>query len=564
NAALVQQADPLRDRYALAWQASGDGIWDWDLAGNRLWLSDSWRAIAGAGPGDESPGEWLDRVHPGDRDGLDVAIHAHLEGGSPRFESEHRLRHQDGSWRRVLVRGQATRNADGKAVRFSGSMMDVTDPKAGGGRTLHDPLTQLPNRAHFLELVERSLAHGRRREGYRSAVLTVDLDRFKAVNADLGPAAGDELLVKLGERLSTCLREGDVLARPGGDEFIILLDDVKQAGETELVAERIQQAIAQPFEIDGKQVSTTASIGIAVSGPAYSRAEDLLQDADAALYRAKAQGGARAAAFDSALRERAPQLVELEADLRRALERDEFRVHYLPIVDVATGRIQGLEALIRWVHPKLGLVSPEQFVPLAEETGLIVPIGQWLIARAGKEFRSCRAGGKSGPMTLNVNLTLRQLQHPGLLEQIDGVLSEYGLDPQDLAVELTETTLQHGDGAAAHLGELRDRGVRLYMDDFGTGSSSLSSLFRFPLDSLKIDRSLFSGGSPRGQAPELVRTIVAAARETGTHVVAEGVETADQFGFLREVGCGAAQGFYFSPPVDGTKARTLLARAGGW
>jgi diguanylate cyclase (GGDEF)-like protein/PAS domain S-box-containing protein len=564
NAALVQEADPLRDRYALAWRASGDGIWDWDLAADRLWLSDSWWAIVGAASDGEAPAQWLDRVHPADRDALDAAIHAHLEGEPPRFESEHRLRHQDGSWRRVLARGQATRDATGKAVRLSGSMMDVTDPKAGAGRALHDPLTQLPNRAHFLDLVGRSLAHGRRREGYRSAVMLVDLDRFKSVNDGLGHAAGDELLVKLGERLQTCLREGDVLARPGGDEFTILLDDVKQAGETELVAERIQQAIAQPFEVSGHQVSATASIGIALSGPAYAKAEELLQDADAALYRAKAQGGGRSAAFDAGLRERAPQMVELEADLRRALERDEFRVHYLPIIDVATGRIQGLEALIRWAHPKLGLVAPDQFMPLAEETGLIVPIGQWLIARAGKEFRNCRGGGKSGPLTLNVNLSARQLQHPGLLDQIDGVLAEHGVDPQDLAVELTETTLQLGDGAGARLAELRDRGVRLYMDDFGTGSSSLSSLFRFQLDSLKIDRSLFTGGSPRGQAPELVRTIVAAARETGTHVVAEGVETADQFGFLREVGCAAAQGFYFSPPVDGAKARALMARVGGW
>src|SRR5207253_1475060 len=264
----------------------------------------------------------------------------------------------------------------------------------------------------FLELVERSLAHGRRRDGYRSAVLFVDLDRFKSVNENLGAAAGDELLVKIGERLKTCLREGDVLARPGGDEFTILLDDVKQAGETELVAERIQQAIAQPFDIGGKQVSASASIGIAVSSPAYARAEELLQDADAALYRAKAQGGARSAAFDAAMRERAPQLVELEGDLRRALERDEFRVHYLPIVDVATGRIQGLEALIRWAHPKLGLVSPDHFMPLAEETGLIVPIGRWLLAQAGREFQGCRQGGAAGELTLNVNLSTRQLQHP--------------------------------------------------------------------------------------------------------------------------------------------------------
>ena len=564
NAAVVQEVDPLRDRYAVAWQASGDGIWDWELGGDRLWLSDSWRAIVGAAGKDETPAEWLDRVHPADREAVDAAIRAHLEGESPRFESEHRLRREDGSWRWVLARGQATRDATGKALRFSGSMMDVTDPKAGASRVSQDALTQLPNRTHFLELVERSLAHGRRRDGYRSAVLFVDLDRFKSVNENLGAAAGDELLVKIGERLKTCLREGDVLARPGGDEFSILLDDVKEAGETELVADRIHQAIGQPFEVAGHEVLATASIGIALSAPAYTRAEDLLLDADTAMYRAKAQGGARSAAFDASLRERAPQLIELEADLRGALAREEFRVHYLPIVDVATGRIQGLEALIRWAHPKLGLVSPDHFMPLAEETGLIVPIGRWLLAQAGREFQGCRQGGAAGELTLNVNLSTRQLQHPDLLAQIDGLLAEHGLEPQDLVVELTEKTLQHGDGATARIGELRDRGVRLYMDDFGTASCSLSSLFRFQLDSLKIDRSLFTGGSPRGQAPELVRTIVAAARETGTHVVAEGVETADQLGFLREVGCAAAQGFYFSPPVDGAMARSLLARAGGW
>ena len=355
-----------------------------------------------------------------------------------------------------------------------------------------------------------------------------------------------------------------MLARPGGDEFSILLDDVKEAGETDLVADRIHQAIGQPFDVAGHEVLATASIGIALSAPAYTRAEDLLLDADTAMYRAKAQGGARSAAFDASLRERAPQLIELEADLRGALAREEFRVHYLPIVDVATGRIQGLEALIRWAHPKLGLVSPDHFMPLAEETGLIVPIGRWLLAQAGREFQGCRQGGAAGELTLNVNLSTRQLQHPDLLAQIDRLLAEHGLEPQDLVVELTEQTLQHGDGATARIGELRDRGVRLYMDDFGTASCSLSSLFRFQLDSLKIDRSLFTGGSPRGQAPELVRTIVAAARETGTHVVAEGVETADQLGFLREVGCAAAQGFYFSPPVDGAMARSLLARAGGW
>ena len=562
NAALVQERDPLRDRYALAWQGAGDGIWDWDLDNDRIWLSESWRAIVGATGEGEAPSEWFDRVHAADREAVQGAIRAHLDGQSPRFESEHRVRHEDGSWRWVLARGQATRDAEGKAVRFSGSMMDVTEPKATAG-LLHDALTRLPNRAHFLDLVKRSFARAQRRDGDRLAVLFLDVDRFHSLNNRFGRAVGDELLVQMGERLQTCLHEGDMLARHGADKFSILLDDVKDAADAEMVANRIHEVTAQPFELSGQQLSATVSIGIALSAPAYARVEDLLLDADSAMVRAKAQGRARAVVFDAAMRERAPHLLELEADLRQALARDEFRVHYLPIVDVATGRIEGLEALIRWAHPKLGLVSPEHFMPFAEETGLIVPIGRWLLGQAGREFHGSLRGAAAERLTLNVNLSSRQLEHTDLLEHLEGVLNEHSLDPHDLALELTEGILQHNEHAAP-MAQLRDRGVRLYIDDFGSGSCSLSSLLRFQFDSLKIDASLFTGGSPRGQAPELVRTIVSLARDLGKHVVAEGVETAEQLGFLRELGCAAAQGYYFSSPVDSEGARSLLERSASW
>jgi EAL domain-containing protein (putative c-di-GMP-specific phosphodiesterase class I) len=304
------------------------------------------------------------------------------------------------------------------------------------------------------------------------------------------------------------------------------------------------------------------SIGIALSASAHARVEDLLLDADAAMYRAKAQGRARSVVFDPSLRERAPHLFELEGELRHALVREEFRVHYLPIVDVASGRIQGLEALIRWAHPTRGLIAPEHFVPFAEETGLMVPIGSWLLGQAGREFQSWR-GAAPERLTLSVNLSSRQLEHSDLLENIEGVLAEHSLEAQDLVLELTENTLQNGEHAA-RMAQLRERGLRLSMDDFGTGSCSLNSLLRSQFDCLKIDRSLFTGGAPRGQQPELVRTILSLARDLGTQVVAEGVETAEQFGFLREVGCAAAQGFYFSPPVDSAGARSLLERAGSW
>ena len=561
KAAVVQERNDLQDRYALAWQGAGDGIWDWDLGCDRLWLSRSWRALVGDKGAGETPAQWLERIHPADREAVEAAIRAHVEGRSPRFESEHRLRHDDGSWRWVLARGQATRDAGGKAVRFSGSTMDVTEPRATAG-LLYDALTRLPNRAHFLDLVKRSLARARRSEGDRLAVLFLDLDRFQAVNEGLGRAAGDELLVQMGQRLQTCLREGDTLARHGTDEFTILLDGLKDGSDAEAVARRIHEVAASPFELEAGNVSCTVSIGIALSAPAYSRGEDLLRDADTAMYRAKAQGQARSAIFDVALRDRSPHLLELETDLRHALEREEFRVHYLPIVDVVTGRIQGVEALIRWAHPTRGLVSPEHFVPFAEETGLMVPIGRWLLERASREFLSWR-GVAAERLSLNVNLSSRQLLHGELLENIDDLLGEHRLEAQDLVLELTENTLQNGEHAE-RMAQLRGRGVRLSMDDFGTGSCSLNSLLRSQFDCLKIDRSLFTGGSPQGQAPELVRTILSLARDLGTQVVAEGVETAEQFGFLREIGCAAAQGFYFSPPVDGAGARSLLERSASW
>jgi diguanylate cyclase (GGDEF)-like protein/PAS domain S-box-containing protein len=563
-AVLVRELFAPHDRYAAAAQAAGDTVWDWDLTTDRLWLSSGWASLAGVGAEGEAPGQWLDRVHPSDREPLQAAIRAHLDGGAQRFEHEHRLRHQGGGFRWVLARGRAVRDGSGKAVRFCGTMMDVSARRAAADRVLHDalhdPLTRLPNRNLFLDLVKRSFARARRREGYTFAVLFLDLDHFKSVNDGLGHAAGDELLLQMARRLQLCLREGDTLARQGGDEFTILLDDVKDGADAQLVASRIQEATSQPFEISGHEVFATASIGIALSAPSYVRPEDLMLDADTAMYRAKAQGRARSVVFDPTTREKSPQLLHLEADLRRALLRSEFRVQYLPIFDVASGSVLGLEALLRWAHPKRGMLYPEQFVPFAEETGLIVPIGRWLMAQAGRDFQGCRRLPGHEGMRLHVNMSSKQLLQSDLLQHLDAVFLENELTASDLAVELTERTLQEGEPTISRVAELRERGVRLYVDDFGSGFSSLSSLHRFQLDSLKIDQSLFVGGSPRGQAPDLVRTIVALAREMGKPVVAEGVETAEQVAFLRELGCPAAQGFFFSPPLDGDATRALLAR----
>jgi diguanylate cyclase (GGDEF)-like protein/PAS domain S-box-containing protein len=568
-AAFVREPFASADRYAVATLATGDGVFDWDLESDRLWVSDAWLSLVGAEAPAGCPADWLDRVHPADRDAVTAALRAHLDGQTPRFESEHRLRDKAGGWTWVLARGRASRDRAGKPIRLAGTATDVNERRAAAERALndalHDPLTRLPNRALFLDLVKRTFARTRRREDQSFAVAFLDLDRFKAVNDGLGHAAGDELLVQFAARLQTCLREGDTLARQGGDEFTILLDDLKGPSDAQIVAERIRGATAQPFLVGGSEVSSTASIGIAIWSPTYARPEDLLHDADTAMYRAKAQGRARAVVFDAAMRERAPQLLDLETELRRALLRQEFRVHYLPVVAVPTGRIQGLEALIRWAHPQRGLVAPEQFVPFAEETGLIVPIGSWLLRQAGRDFQGCRrAAGAAGRLTLHVNVSPKQLHGGALLEQLDGLFHESQLEPRDLAVEVTEDTLEQSEDTTARLAQIRDRGVQLCMDDFGSGHASLSALHRLQLDTLKIDRSLFTGGSPRGRSPELIQTIVSLSRALGKPVVAEGVETAEQLGFLRELGCAAAQGFYFSPPVDSSAARSLLERAPTW
>jgi diguanylate cyclase (GGDEF)-like protein/PAS domain S-box-containing protein len=569
-AVMIREPVAAGNRFSVAALATGDGVFEWDLEKDRLWLSDAWLALVGAEAAAGSPADWLDRVHPAERDALQSALRAHLEGQTPRFESEHRLRDQTGGWKWVLARGRASRNDDGKAVRLAGTMMDVTERRAAAERALndalHDPLTRLPNRALFLDLVKRTFARTRRREDQSFAVVFLDLDRFKGVNDSLGHAAGDELLVQLARRLQTCLREGDTLARHGGDEFTILLDDVKGAAEALSVAERIHDATAHPFQVGGRDVVSTASIGIAIWAPSYARAEDLLHDADTAMYRAKAQGRARTVVFDAAMRERAPQLLELEADLRRALVQDEFRVYYLPVVDVASGRIQGLEALIRWAHPKRGLVQPGQFVPFAEETGLIVPIGSWLLRQARRDFLGWRRAAAlgSGRLVLHVNVSPKQIHDGALLEELDGMFHDGELDPQDLALDVKESVIEENGDTAARLTQIQHRGVRLCMDDFGSGHASLAALHRLQLDALKIDRSLFTGGSPRGTSPELVRSIVSLARAIGKPVVAEGVETAEQLGFLRELGCSGAQGFYFSPPVDSSATGSLLQRAPTW
>ena len=446
-----------------------------------------------------------------------------------------------------------------------------------------DPLTRLPNRTFFLDQLARCVTRAKRHPDHMFAVLFVDIDAFKIVNDSFGHFAGDQIIMQIAERLVTSVRRDDLvscsadvtgpvrqsgedtLARMGGDEFTILLDDIRDASDGIRVAERIQQKLVSPFLVGGQEVSITASIGIAISGTGYSTAEDILRDADTAMYRAKALGRSRYEICDPAMHASAVGRLKLETDLRRAMDRDEFRVHYQPIVSLRGGRIIGFEALLRWQRAGFGLVMPGEFVPVAEETGQILVIGLWVLREACRQMRAWNQQFPSDPaFTVAVNISAKQFAQPDLVTEVERILREACLDPHCLKLELTESvTMREVERAARIFGELKSLGVCLSMDDFGTGYSSLSQLRRFPLDILKIDRSFVSEMEGSTESYAIVQTILTLGRSLGMEMVAEGVESANQVNLLKSLGCEYAQGYYFSKPVDQEGMVEVLLKSSG-
>jgi diguanylate cyclase (GGDEF)-like protein len=429
----------------------------------------------------------------------------------------------------------------------------------------HDSLTGLPNRALFMDRLSHRLALEKRRQSTSFSVLFLDVDRFKVINDGLGHIRGDELLQMIARRLQSCLRPGDTVARLGGDEFTILLEDVPTTADARKVADRVQDELRAPFVLGGQEVFSGASIGIAHGSAAYAWPEDILRDADTALYRAKAQGRGRWVEFDSTMHERAVELLQLETDLRRALERRELRLHYQPVISLSTGQVAGAEALVRWQHPERGLVPPGHFVPLAEETGLIIAIGEWVLREACRQMKAWQDQLGLPQLEIGVNLSSKQFQLPGLVAQVASVLSETGLSPRSLRLEVTESLLMSREPHIADtMTELRAMGVRIDLDDFGTGYSSLSYLHQFPIDTLKIDRSFIQRMGETEDGLQIVNTILSLARSLDMEVVAEGVETEQQLQTLRQLQCSYAQGYHLSRPVDGEKFQTLLGERKGW
>ena len=559
------------ERYALAARGSNDGLWDWNLSANMMYLSPRWKAMLGYQEGEigDRPEEWFDRIHDADRERVKKEIAAHQEGLTPHFESEHRVLHKDESFRWMLSRGVAIHDVSGNVLRMAGSQTDITEGKVS------DPLTGLPNRLLFIDRVGRLVEHRKRHQNHLFAVLFLDLDGFKMINDSLGHLIGDQLLLGVASRLEKCLRSTDTVARLGetftvarlgGDEFTVLLDDIKDPSDAKRAADRLMKALASPFLLGGKEVFTSVSIGIALSTSAYENPEDILRDADTAMYRAKSLGKARYEVFDADMRAGVMARLQLETDLRRALERGEFQNFYQPIVALDSGEIAGFEALSRWQHPTRGLLGPNEFIPVAEETGLIRELGWWNLREACRQISEWRAGSLANRhLTISVNLSAKQFLQPNLVEDIRKLLNELALPPEALKLEITESTVMTDPtGAVEMLQQIKSLGIRLAIDDFGTGYSSLSYLHRFPLDTLKIDRSFVSGMGDDGEGMEIARTILPMANSLRLDVVAEGVETIQQVALLQKLQCKYGQGYYFSRPLSAEGTAALLAGELAW
>jgi diguanylate cyclase (GGDEF)-like protein/PAS domain S-box-containing protein len=554
------------ERYALAARGANDGLWDWNLLTNVIYFSPRWKSMLGCQEEEivDKPDEWFNRIHEADRERVKEEITAHQKGLTPHFESEHRMRHRDGTYRWMLSRALAIRDQSGKPVRMAGSQTDITE-----GKVL-DPLTNLPNRLLFLDRLGRLMRHTKRHPDLLFAVLFLDLDGFKMINDSLGHLVGDQLLLAVAKRLEDCLRESDTvarltqqaftLARMGGDEFTILLDEIKEPGDANRAAERIMKEMSAPFLTGGKEVYTSASIGIALSNPSYQQPDEIMRDADTAMYQAKARGKSRYEVFDANMRATVMARLELETDLRRALERGELRNFYQPIVVLASGQIIGFEALMRWQHPTRGLIGPEKFISVAEDTGLIRELGWWGLGEACRQLKEWRRQlGPQCDLTISVNLSIKQFMQPNLVEDIGKLLNELDIPARALKLEITESTVMEDPTAAVEmLQSMKDLGIRLAIDDFGIGYSSLSYLHRFPLDTLKIDRTFISGENEGLNGLEIARTVMPLAKNLQLDVVAEGVETVEQVQQLKELDCKYAQGYYFSKPLSADQAGALI------
>jgi diguanylate cyclase (GGDEF)-like protein/PAS domain S-box-containing protein len=571
NAEVLRLLDAARhseQRYALAAAGSNDGMWDWDIPKDLFYCSERWKMMLGLSA--ETPiasfDQWMDYVLQEDRAALRKALEAHLSGDTPLFEHEYRVRHVYGDVRSVLCRGIAVRDDGGRPIRMAGSQTDVTEwrrvQETLAKAARHDPLTGLPNRSFFGELLQREMSRSARASHRQYAVLFIDLDGFKLVNDGLGHLVGDQFLVSIAQRLQSRLRPADALARLGGDEFAVLVSEVVNTDDVTVVAERMQEALAQPFDIQGHEIYASASIGIVIGGDRYKSVSDLLRDADTAMYRAKSAGRGGYEIFDPAMHASAMNRLTLETELRRAVERNEFVVYFHPIVELVSSEICGFEALVRWERPNGDIAMPGEFIGVAEETGLIIPMTSFVLREAARQVAAWQQMFKRPALYVSVNISTKLFARPDLVAEVEQVVAQTGIVPGTLCLELTETVLmKHSETVNRNFEHLRQMRVPLYLDDFGTGYSSLSYLQKYPVDALKLDRS-FVNRLGTDQDCSIATIIATLARELGIGLIAEGVESEAQARHLLALECPHAQGTLFSEPLPAPAVEKLLHRAG--
>lgn len=573
-----------RDRlFQLITENAADMIAVVNMNGEHVYNSPAYEKVLGYNSSELRATPTLDQIHPDDRSRVGLATEkVRAYGRAERLE--YRIRHKDGSWRVLESTASAIQDGEGRTGGLVIVNRDITDRKRAEETLAHnafyDGLTNLANRTLLIDRIERALVLANRHASFKFGILCIDIDGFKVVNDSLGHEVGDALLLQIALRLKSCLRPADTvarsassdepnafvlgdttLARPGGDEFVVVVEELRHPSDAIRIADRIKSRIACPFDLNGHEIVVTGSIGIALSGNASAEAQGVLRDAEIAMYRAKKAGKDRWEVFDQAMHQGAVKRLELESDLRKALDRREFRVHYQPIISLQSGRIAGFEALSRWQRPT-GMVMPADFIPVADETGVIVSMNRNLLREACLQLQTWSGAFRSStPLFLSVNISPREFSQPDLAFQIRHILQDCGMDPHRLALEITETiAMADAQRSTAVLAELRNLGVSIDIDDFGTGYSSLSRLQSFKVDTLKVDRAFVSRIDCDHETSEIVRIIIMLAHSLGLRVVAEGIETLAQLEILKALGCELGQGYFFSKPVDSQSIERLLAK----
>ncbi len=579
---LIRRESKKREElFQIVTENAADMIALVDVKGNRLYNSPAYKRILGYSAAELGETSAFDQIHADDRfKVLEAAREARSTGIGRKLD--YRIRHKDGTWRVLESIAGTIRDTKGDVAKLVIVNRDITDRKRAEQQaehnSFHDGLTGLPNRRLFLDRLQQLFERAQRNHESQYAVLFVDLDGFKGFNDTMGPAVGDQVLVEIGHRIDTVLRDEDTVARPqnqlttrnavlsrmGGDEFTILLEGVTDPSDAMRVADRILPLVAEPFVVQDREIRTSASIGIAVSATTHTRAEDLLQDADVAMRRAKSLGGSRCEVFDEAMHTRAVNRLKLEAELREAIAGRQFRVHYQPIVQLASRQIVGFEALLRWHHPQQGLISPDHFIAAAEDSGLLYATGHWLILEACKQLQAWKNNHSSMPdVNISVNISAKQFADARFVTELQAAIRETGVGPTRLQLEMTEAVVASDPKLSVTvLSYLKHLGVGVILDDFGTGNSSLSGLRLFPVEALKIDRSLISGMLADRGTSDMVELIILLAHKLKIKVIAEGIESVKHWDHLREVGCDLGQGYFFSHPLEPEAAGKLLSQRG--